>query len=591
MMYMNVAITLFFVSVIGAIVSIVVKRNQKILTPVNILIFGVFVAGAILFYPMCTERLTGENAYPGTAGLFSAFYALQLFVLGGDYTLIESYLLTQDVSYAALYALVISAAYVIAPLLTFSFILSMFKNAFSYVRYCFCFFRNTYVFSELNEKSVALAKSLKKKKGWPAIVFTDVFEREDEVSYELMDQAARIGAICFKKDIQALRFGFHFPKSNLKFFAIGTDEDENLKQSLSLMKRYGKRSNMYLYIFSNRADGEVLLSKPSCTQMTVRRVNDVRSLVYKILDDGGEKLFQNAKLSQVGEKYITAVNAGLGLHGTEMLKALTWLCQMEGYRLILHAFEKDASAQSKIMAECPELLGSAHNCVRQDGVPAYEIYIHDGIDVNSYEFVESMRAIPDVTYAFVSLGTDSENIKTAIQLRTQLLENDNMPVIEAVVYDSEKQKALENIKNFKEQEYKINFVGDLNTLYSDAVLLNSDWEKEAKARHLSYAKIEEIVEQERQFWVYEYNYRSSVASVLHKKMRLAAKLPGAEKAPAARSDKERECVQKTEHKRWAAYLRTEGYSFGAERNDLAKKHNLLVPYSQLSPKDKAKNDD
>lgn len=606
--YTNIAIAFFLAAVIGAIISVMVKRNQKILTPVNILIFGVFFASAILFYPLCAQQFSGEipSAASTKTVLISLYYALQLFVVGGDFSLVQSFLAGKDPSFSALYSVSVALAYVIAPVITFSFILSLFKNAFSYIRYCTRFFRKIYIFSELNEKSIALAQSINETKRRPAFVFTDVFEKDDENSYELMEQAARLGAICFKKDIQTLRFGFHCPGRPIRFFAIGTDENENLKQALGLIRRYGKRHNTKLYAFSVLPDGEVLLSNPKCTQMKVRRISDVRSLIYSILYDSGEELFLKAKQQPCGTKTITAVIAGLGSHGSEMLKALTWLCQMDGYKIKIHAFEREAGAKSSFQAECPELLSGEHNGVHIEGDSEYEIHVHAGIDVESYEFVEAIKEITDATYAFVALGEDSKNIKTAIRLRTLFLENGIKPTIQAVVYDSEKQKALEDIQNAHNQKYEIAFVGDLKTLYSDAVILNSELEEKAKKRHLDYAKQKEepvknrrqrrekrkeLEEAEKKFWGYEYNYRSSVASVIHKKMRIACRIPGAEKAVSERSEKEKTVLRKIEHKRWAAYIRSEGYSYSETRNDLAKKHNLLVPFDKLSPEDQQKNDD
>ena len=53
--------------------------------------------------------------------------------------------------------------------------------------------------SELNEKSIALANSIRKTDERAVIVFADVFEHDDEEKYELMNAARDINAICLKK--------------------------------------------------------------------------------------------------------------------------------------------------------------------------------------------------------------------------------------------------------------------------------------------------------------------------------------------------------------------------------------------------------
>ena len=100
------------------------------------------------------------------------------------------------------YTTLFSILFVLAPILTFGFVLSFFKNISAYKRYITHYNSDVFIFSELNEKSLALAKSLHKNDGKNRFfVFTDVFEKEEEQSYELVEKAKELGAVCFKKDI------------------------------------------------------------------------------------------------------------------------------------------------------------------------------------------------------------------------------------------------------------------------------------------------------------------------------------------------------------------------------------------------------
>lgn len=142
------------------------------------------------------------------------------------------------------------------------------------------------------------------------------------------------------------------------------------------------------------------------------------------------------------------------------------------------------------------------------------------------------------------------------------------PIIQAIVFDSAKKEALDGIKNYRGQSYDLELIGDLKTSYSEEVIIDSELEMAALTRHLRWGKEEE-------FWKYEYNYRASIASAIHKKMKVLCKIPGIEKDPKERSDSELWTLRKLEHRRWNAYMRSEGYCYAPKRNDLAKTHYCL----------------
>ena len=73
-----------------------------------------------------------------------------------------------------------------------------------------------------------------------------MFEDNDEESYELVERAKELDAICFKKDIQVVDFRFHSRKKELCFFTIGEDESENIDQSLKLIPAFRDREHTHL---------------------------------------------------------------------------------------------------------------------------------------------------------------------------------------------------------------------------------------------------------------------------------------------------------------------------------------------------------
>ena len=117
-----------------------------------------------------------------------------------------------------------------------------------------------------------------------ALWFPDlVNEGNEEKIYELVERAKKLDAICFKKDILAINFRKHSKGTSIYFFTIGNNETENLNQSLRLIDNYKNIDNIHIYIFSTKIESELLLTAIDKGKIKVRRVNEVQSLVNRIL--------------------------------------------------------------------------------------------------------------------------------------------------------------------------------------------------------------------------------------------------------------------------------------------------------------------
>ena len=564
------------------IIMLIVKKNK--VAPFYIIFGSVVLSSFSIFFPIYSKIFSGTSYAAVKTVFISLHNTIRLFVGDGEFNFITDNIGDAPAKIVEVYALLSAALYVLAPALTFGFILSFFKNVTAYRKYLTSYFADLYIFSELNEKSYLLAKDLKKNQPKRCIIFNDVFEMDDEPSYELIQKAKELNAILFKKDISVINFDRHSKKAGLTFFVMGNDEDENIQQTYALWDKYSSRKNSYLYVFTQSKNSELLFQDLNQGEMKLRRVNEVQSFIGRHLFDNGIKIFESAKPVSENEKAISVVIAGLGQYGMELLKSLTWFCQMDGYRLEVNAFGTDENAKKYFESMCPEIMDEKHNGdFTTKGEAHYKINIHSGVDFRSLEFKNAIREISDVTYVFVGMENDESTIETAVEIRTQLLKDQLKPVIDALVWDVEKCRALANIKNFKQKEYGIHFIGDMESSYSEKVVLHSDLEKEALARHLQWGEEEE-------FWRFEYNYCSSIASAIHRKMRILCQIPGADKSVEQRSEDELWGLRELEHCRWNAYMRSIGYTYAQIRDDMAKTHHCLVPFEELSLAEKEKDD-
>ena len=579
-------------------------RKKKILKidSLKYMLLGVAIASLALFVPVYSTFFDGSKTVLANFFL-SMHYMFRLFILDVEFDFISGTIAGIG-AYAAEYSTMISFLAVVGPILTFGFVLSFFRNASAFYKYSMHFFSKAYVFSELNERSIALAESLyekhKKDKKAHILVFTDVFEKDDEEGFELLERAREIGAIWFKEDMLNIHFGFHCPSKELYFFVLGSDEVENINQSLSLIKKYEFKKSSRLYVLSTKPEAEAIISnavrslrerakKENKESIIVRRVDEVQSLIFRNLyDNGFEQIFESA-VEEDGIKKINAFVIGMGMRGTEMVKALSWFGQMDGYRLEINAFEKDENAKSKFTSLCPELMKFS-GVFDVEGETQYLINIHGGIDVETVEFDEMFMKSCAPTYIFISLGDDERNVGVAMKLRMLCERIGCKAKIQTVVINSGKSEALKDMTNFSGKKYDIDFIGDNRSSYSEKVILGTDLEDKALARHLRYGDAAS-------FWQYNYNYRSSVASAIHYKMKKLCNIPGVELTPDKRNETDKVNIRILEHRRWNAYVRSEGYVWGGStdkalgRNDLAKKHNNLVPFWDLPPEVQAYDDD
>ena len=570
-----------------AVINNVKRENKAKIRLINGMFAGVFVANIFVFLP--AHLMAAEPNFWGVcrAFLLSVFQSMQVFTIGCEFSVVKDCMVYCPDALDLWYQVWAATLYVLAPILTFSFVLSLFKNISAVVKYFRAYFKDVYIFSQLNEKSLVLAGDIKSKHKNAAIVFTDVYEDNQEGICELIEEAKKLRAIFFRKDITVVDFQKHSRRKPLWFFAIGTNETENLNHALTLIEKYNTRANTHLYVFSTRVESELLLTSVEKGEVKVRRVNEVQSLVNRLLYDQGHLLFDSACEKADGTKKISAVVVGLGCHGTELVKALAWYGQMDGYQLEIHGFDKDPLAEEKFIAIAPELMSARYNGVTVEGEAQYHITIHSGMDVNTVSFAREIEKITDATYVIVALGDDDTNIMTAVKLRMYFERMKIHPVIQAIVYNTQQKKALKGICNYRGQAYDISFIGDMESSYAEDVIIDSELEEDALRRHMKWGKEEE-------FWTFEYNYRSSMASAIHMKARIACRIPGAEKKEDQLTKEERDIIEVLEHRRWNAYMRAEGYVFSgskdkSSRNDLAKMHHDLVDFSSLSEEDKRKD--
>lgn len=564
------------------------KKPAVKVRPLYVLFAGVFLSCVILIYPIYREAFDCDFGATLKAIIIGVQNTIQFFTADSDFGLISDNIggLTGWIKDA--YGLLGTVLIIFAPVLTFGFVLSFFKGATAQLKYFFRAAADTYVFSEINQNAVSLAESVRDGDPKAIIIFTNVPKEEEKIDDDLLDRIRQLRIICRKEDISLIKLKRSQPNTKTIFFALCEEESQSISEVLQLVPKYRNRANTTIYLFSTSVESELILNNLDKGKLIVRRINPQTSFVNHILSSQGKLLFDSAIPLEGLQKEISALILGMGRLGTEMLKALTWYCQMDNYRFKLNGFDKADGCKDQITAQCPELLKERYNGVFVPGEAYYQIDIHT-CDVHTESFREKVRNIGNISFAFVCLGNDSLNISAAVELRVLFEQMRIHPVIMAVVSNPEKCAALTGAKHRTGVPYDILFVGDAKTVYSAQVIMNPALEEEALALHKRYNNGDPYG-----FYEFEYNYKSSMASVIHFAVRKQLGIPGADKSEADLTDDEAKTIATLEHKRWNAYTRSEGYIFSgskekASRNDLGRMHNNLVVFGDLSDGDVLKD--
>ncbi len=169
----------------------------------------------------------------------------------GDGVAVVSKLFGESSKLVSVYRFMLSLLIVATPVAGGAVIFEVLTTVFPRVRLYFSHFskKTVYIFSELNERSLALAKSLCVDKAKAIIVFTDTYlDDGKEKTSEMILQAKNFGAICINEDITHINLRFRGKK---KLFLIDEEELSNIR-SLAAIADDGELAgfrNMQIYVF------------------------------------------------------------------------------------------------------------------------------------------------------------------------------------------------------------------------------------------------------------------------------------------------------------------------------------------------------
>ena len=361
-----------------------------------------------------------------------------------------------------LYGIYASILDLLAPITGAAALFSILTMALPKFKLKCSFLKKQYYFSELNERSIALAKSIinKETKFWnhPVLVFTDVYvDNENEKISELYLIAKKMGAICVKDDIVHLKIKTLKEK---EIFLMDKNENDNIKHLSELnsgqYKDYLKNTTIYVFyqddsyaLIENKIKSDIAKRYVDSTKSPVIiRVKEYENLILGLLSKKPliEPLLRNFKDGlpypagdRTCEYNLTII--GSGKIGLQMLLSSSWCGQFYGYKLNINVVSNVSKSdfERDINNFYPEFIEST-----KTNSPSLKVYSDFAImnepyfnlrygeydfnkislsDVKCVSFTDDVKKdfkIIDSDYFLIALGNDEANMLAAEKLKRQI---------------------------------------------------------------------------------------------------------------------------------------------------------------------------
>lgn len=294
----------------------------------------------------------------------------------------------------------------------------------------------------------------------------------------------------------------------------------------------------------------------------------------------------------IPERGLHVTILGCGDLAGEIFKAVYWVGQIGGIQLFIRVLADHAQAlRCRLERDCPELFSVCEDRERpasgKTGEDLLRIYPHtsSGLRNAPYAVLEGFTEMEDVLdperfpedvlsktdYYVIVLGEDERNLFAAGQLRRELVKKamdagrEKHPVIAPAVFDARVARTFTEKDPGPYEPYLLPF-GTLDSRFSCKNVFMSDVTADALRSDLLYDE-KQHKERRRD----EYSYWSNVMRAVHAPYKLFGmgvltdvdlSAPASERFRGITADiaPDDQAFVWMEHRRWCAYLRTQGFS-------------------------------
>ena len=532
--------------------------------------------------------------------IFTAFLRTFNIYLGNDYSRIE---FAGHPVFSSLYATLITVVNIVMLFFVAGLIVKFLEGPVQLMRMSLSKRRPAYVFPVCNSKTLAIAESIKDPR--TNIIFAYGDREPGQTEKQRIND---IGGVYVSGSVAGILDRIGRRSKGIEIFLFGDSEVSNLSELEKICDKVGAGVKAPVRIFVELSDTpwdlyDSFLDKhntPAGEKLIINFVRTEESFAYNDLLK--YSIFENAIQTDENRKDIKVLIVGMNERNLEMLKAVLHLGQMPGYRLTVMVLD-ESDGRKRLMAKLPEVYDEC----KTEGDAIYRLIYKENVDMEVLEAVGN--EYPDFTFAFVNAGNDLKNTGIAVRLNEMCLRKGRKTGYRIQV-NIEDQKICRSWDS--DITERMDFVGDIKTIYAHDFITMSDIEKGAIAIH--EVRYPEGTDRYRSWVSYcnnEYNRHSVYARTLSFKHKVKIihdmydpndELKGTEKEfDIYRVTKTNRIWKIYEHMRWNMYTRTRGFVLAdkalldedgrvdKKTRSAARVHHDMIHYSKLPKEDQDKD--
>ena len=364
------------------------KDGKSVIRAIGI---GVFASLFFFIYPYAIVE-SGVLSVP-----FALLQVMASAVVASDPLAIFELLSAEyTVSYMEAYKTILIILHVISPLFTIGITLSFFESKFTAFIYRIrSTFRQSHIFSDVNERTLCLAESIYASNKKSVFVFIGDAEKLEE-QREFAERVRAVGGYVLDMAVGEVR---HSLKKTRTYYLLKPDSGKNLKDAIHLFEKYDKvgGEKIKIWLYSKDEISSVVFDNID-EKIDIRLVNEEQLISMGLMRK--YPLFDAVKDGKLEFMLVGAGNIGM-----EILKTALWCSRLgENIDVRFHVLDRNAEyAAAKLEKQCSGLAERYHISFVT-------------VDIETDSFPKALSAIsPD--YIVVSLGEEQRNLRVGTQLR------------------------------------------------------------------------------------------------------------------------------------------------------------------------------